>query len=136
MTPRTSTGETPYSLVYGSEAVIPAEVGVHSIRMEAFNPVTNSKEILTILDLLEEKRNQTRIQEAKYKATMAKCYNKRVRNTQFWIGDWVLRSNDASRAEKIGKLEARCEGPYQVIEVLPKGAYKLAYPNGESVPRT
>ncbi|KAL2227023.1 UNVERIFIED_CONTAM: Retrovirus-related Pol polyprotein from transposon [Sesamum indicum] len=29
-TPRTSTGETPFSLVYGSEAVIPAEIGEES----------------------------------------------------------------------------------------------------------
>lgn len=77
--PRTSTGETPYSLVFDAEAVIPAEIGVHSIRTQTFDLVTNSEGLLTNLDPLEEKRNQAWIQEAKYKASMAKYYNQRVK---------------------------------------------------------
>ena len=33
-TPRKATGESPFSLVYGAEAVIPAEVSMPSLRTE------------------------------------------------------------------------------------------------------
>ena len=36
-TTRTSTRETPFRLTYGIEAMIPVEVGVTSIKREAFN---------------------------------------------------------------------------------------------------
>ena len=36
MTPRRSTGETPFSLTYGAEAVIPAEVNLCSVRVVEF----------------------------------------------------------------------------------------------------
>lgn len=67
---------------------------------------------------------------------MARYYNQRVRNTQFRVGDLVLRNNEAIRAGQTGKLEAKWEGSYQVEEVLRKGSYKLLHPNGEVVPRT
>ena len=37
-TPRTSTGETPFNLVYGSEAVVPTEIGMPTYRVDYFNP--------------------------------------------------------------------------------------------------
>ncbi|KAL0456811.1 UNVERIFIED_CONTAM: hypothetical protein Slati_1020300 [Sesamum latifolium] len=36
-TPRGSTGETPFSLVYGTEAIIPAELGMPSHRSKITN---------------------------------------------------------------------------------------------------
>ena len=32
-TPRAPTGETPFSLAFGAEAVLPVEIGVHSLRV-------------------------------------------------------------------------------------------------------
>ena len=34
-----STGETPFSLTYGAEAMIPTEVSLCSARVAVFNPV-------------------------------------------------------------------------------------------------
>jgi hypothetical protein len=34
---RTPTGETPFSLTYGTEAVIPAEIGSSSFKMAYYN---------------------------------------------------------------------------------------------------
>ena len=42
-TARTPTGETPFRLTYGTEAVIPIEVGITSIRREAFSKEGNDK---------------------------------------------------------------------------------------------
>ena len=44
-TPRRSTGETPYSLTYGMEAIIPLEVGLPTIRSEIFEPANNDEVI-------------------------------------------------------------------------------------------
>ena len=54
MTPRRSMGETPFSLTYGAEAVIPAEVNVCSAQIDGFNPIQNELVMVEHLDLLEE----------------------------------------------------------------------------------
>ncbi|GJY25219.1 reverse transcriptase domain-containing protein [Tanacetum coccineum] len=77
------------------------------------------------LDLLEERREQAAIREAKSKARMEKYYNSKVKNTSFKPGDLVYRNNDASRMEDTGKLGPKWKGPYEVTEALRKGAYKL-----------
>ena len=40
-TARTSTGETPFRLTYGTEAVIPVEVRITNIRRETFHKESN-----------------------------------------------------------------------------------------------
>ncbi|XP_022004513.1 uncharacterized protein LOC110902081 [Helianthus annuus] len=114
-------GETPFSLVYGSEAVIPAEVGLPSPRLTAVNTVDNEAERRLDLDLLEERREIARIKEAKYKTQLERYYNARVRICTFTPGEYVFRDNEASNAERPGKLTPKWEGPYLVHEVLGKG---------------
>nr|GEU97250.1 reverse transcriptase domain-containing protein [Tanacetum cinerariifolium] len=87
--------------------------------------VGNNEALEINLDLLKERREEAAIREAKSKAKMEKYYNSKVRNTSFKPRDLVYRNNDASRAEDIGKLGLKWEGPYEVTEALGKGAYKL-----------
>ena len=54
ITPRRSTSETPFSLTYGAEAVIPAEVNLCSARVSRFNTKQNNGQLMERLDLLEE----------------------------------------------------------------------------------
>ena len=134
--PKTSMGETPFSLVYGSEAVIPAEIGLPSPQMLAMEKQNNEQERRLDLDLLEERRENAAINEARYKSKLEKYYNARVRICTFVQGDFVLRDNEASNAEKPGKLAPKWEGPYVIDAVLGKGAYKLRTINDKEVPRT
>jgi hypothetical protein len=53
---RTPTKETPFSLTFGTEAVIPAKVGYPSFKVSHYNPRLNDEGISLHLDLLEEKR--------------------------------------------------------------------------------
>ena len=56
---RTSTGATPYSLVYGSEAVLPIEVEIQSLRVLVETKVFEEewmKERYEQLALIDEKR--------------------------------------------------------------------------------
>ena len=60
-TPRRSTGETPFSLTYGSEAVIPTEVTLCSARVTGFAPSQNDRLLVERLDLLEKYREAATI---------------------------------------------------------------------------
>ncbi|XP_028101817.1 uncharacterized protein K02A2.6-like [Camellia sinensis] len=55
-TARRSTGETPYSLTYGMEAVIPLEVGLPTLRSELFKSTSNEEAIAQALDMAEGRR--------------------------------------------------------------------------------
>ena len=55
-TPKRSTRETPFSLTYGAEAVIPAEINLCSARVDGFNLAQNNLMMAEHLDLLDECR--------------------------------------------------------------------------------
>ena len=57
-TSRVSTGETPFNLVYGTEALIPVEIGVGSARVEKFDEQVNQEVLRENLDLIDEKREK------------------------------------------------------------------------------
>nr|GEV55873.1 reverse transcriptase domain-containing protein [Tanacetum cinerariifolium] len=80
--------------------------------------VQNDEALKLNLDLLEEKREQATILEARSKAKIEKYYNSNIRNTSFKPRDLVYRSNDASHAEDGGNLGPKWEGLYEVIEAL------------------
>ncbi|GJW88546.1 reverse transcriptase domain-containing protein [Tanacetum coccineum] len=133
---KSSNGETPFSLTYGTEAVIPAEIGMPTLRTAEMDQTKNNEALGINLDLIEERREQAAIQEAKSKKKMEKYYNSRVRGTSFKPGDMVYRSNEASHAKDEGKLGPKWEGPYEVKESLGKGAYKLKDCKRNEIPRT
>ena len=65
-TPCRSTGETPFSLTYGAEAVIPLETGFPTTRTNSFNPKDNDEQLTRNLDLIEENRENAMVQLAYY----------------------------------------------------------------------
>ncbi|GJX35718.1 reverse transcriptase domain-containing protein [Tanacetum coccineum] len=131
---KSSNGETPFSLTYKTEAVIPVEIGMPTMRIAEVDMIKNDEALEINLDLLEEKREQVAMQEAKNKAMMEKYYNSRVCNTSFKPRDLVYRSNEVSHVEDRGKLGPKWEGPYEVTEALGKGAYKLRDRSGKVLP--
>nr|GEX42500.1 retrovirus-related Pol polyprotein from transposon opus [Tanacetum cinerariifolium] len=127
---------TPFSLVYGSEAVLPPELGLSTYRISNFDPNINDANLRLNLDLLEEIRELASLRNARYKAQTEKYYNNKVKHNQFKIGDFVLRRNEASRQEGQRKPGPNWEGPYQVTSTKRAGTYILADMNGRPVPRT
>nr|GEX56529.1 hypothetical protein [Tanacetum cinerariifolium] len=67
---KSSNEETPFSLTYGTEAVIPTEIGMPTIRTAKVDLVGNNEALEINLDLLEERREEAAIREAKSKAKM------------------------------------------------------------------
>ena len=63
---RTPVGETPFRLAYGSEAAIPAEVGLTSYRVDNHNEGRNDEAMHLQLDLLDEVRKTAEQKLARY----------------------------------------------------------------------
>ncbi|XP_071741143.1 uncharacterized protein [Rutidosis leptorrhynchoides] len=103
-THKNNTGETPFSLVYGTEAVIPAELLVPTKWILSFSESSNDEGLHANLDMLEECREIASIREAVNKQKISTYYDKRAKPMSSRIGDFVWRNNEASRAENTGKL--------------------------------
>ncbi|GJS51915.1 hypothetical protein Tco_0625277 [Tanacetum coccineum] len=76
-----------------------------TLRTAEIDQTKNNEALGINLDLIEEKREQAAIQEAKSKKKMEKYYNSRVRGTSFKPGDMVYRSNEASHAKDEGNCD-------------------------------
>ena len=90
-TPCKSTGETPFSMTYGAEAVIPLETGFPTSRTSLFNPSDNDEQLTKSLDLIEEKRENVMVQLAYYKQKLKQGYDANVKLRPLTPGDLVLR---------------------------------------------
>ena len=135
-TARTPTGETPFRLTYGTEAVIPVEVGVTSIKRGTFNKGINDDELRLNLDCLDEVRDNASSKMTKYQKKMAEYYNKRVKLRRLDIEDLVLRKTTTTTKNPTqGKLGPTWEGPYRVIHYSRQGSYHLETMDGQRLPR-
>ncbi|XP_076913838.1 uncharacterized protein LOC143572616 [Bidens hawaiensis] len=123
-----------FSLTYGTEAIIPAEIGIPSARVLLIDD--NDHELRMNLDLLEERRKLALVREENYKCHFQKYYNSRVQKCEFNAGDFVFRNNEAFGQEPPGKLAPTWEVPYKVKQVLSEGAYKLEKLDGTEIPGT
>ncbi|GKC44722.1 reverse transcriptase domain-containing protein [Tanacetum coccineum] len=111
---KSSKGDTLFSLTYEMEAVISMEIGMPTLRIAEVDLLQNDEALEISLDLLEERREQAAIREAKNKAKMKKNYNSKVLSISFKPRDLVYHNNDASHAEDTWKLSPKWEGPYEV----------------------
>ena len=59
-------GETPFSMTYGAEAIIPLETGFPMLRTSSFDPSSNNGLLEKSLDLIEERRENAMVQLAYY----------------------------------------------------------------------
>ena len=64
--PHRSTGETPFSMIYGAKVVILLEIGFPMLRMCSFTLSNNDGLLGTSLDLVEERRENVMVQMAYY----------------------------------------------------------------------
>ena len=82
-TARTPTGETLFQLAYGTDAVIPMEVGLTSYQVENYSKDNNEEALCLQLDLVDEVRTTAEQRLARYQNLMAKHYNSNVRHKDF-----------------------------------------------------
>ena len=62
--PRATTGETPFSLTYGFDVVVPTEIGLPTYRVANYDDRENEEALRAELVLVEEKRDQAYLRMA------------------------------------------------------------------------
>ncbi|KAG9450539.1 hypothetical protein H6P81_010504 [Aristolochia fimbriata] len=138
---RTATQSTPFSLVYGIEAVLPLEVQLPSLRIAMREGLTTEECAqlrLAELESLDEQRLEAQQRLECYQSHMTRAFNKKVRLRSFQKGDLVLAVQRPMlfTSKTGGKFAPKWEGPYVVQEAYTNGAYKLVTANGSELPIT
>ena len=124
-----ATGESPFVLTYGSEAVLPTELQFGSPRVRSYSEKQSDDSRLEDLDRLEEARNIATIQSARYLQDLRRYHDRNVRGRAFSTGDLVLRKVQ----QRKHKLSPAWEGPYIIVDLTRPGAYKLKNLDGTPV---
>ncbi|XP_009621648.1 uncharacterized protein [Nicotiana tomentosiformis] len=125
---RTSTGATSYMLVYGTKAVIPAEVKIPSLRVIQEVKLDDAEWIRVKqeqLILIDERRMDTVCHGHLYQNRMSSAFNKRVK-PRFTPRQLVLKNIFPHQEEVKGKFAPNWQGPYMVHKALSGGALILA----------
>ncbi|XP_011091994.1 uncharacterized protein LOC105172308 [Sesamum indicum] len=77
-TPRSASGETPFCLVYGTEAIILAEIGEESQRVALYDPESNQNERSFDLNVIKEKRDAAHARILHHKGLMMKSHDRKI----------------------------------------------------------
>ncbi|XP_074288968.1 uncharacterized protein LOC141614113 [Silene latifolia] len=136
-TPKVGTGQTPFSLVFGVEVVIPSEVSVPTHRSGCITEDRNQVEMASNLDTIDELRTSAQIRMAFYLQMVARSYNRNVKVRTLQVGDLVLRKVfQNTKNQQAGKFAYNWEGPYQVESIVGNEAYRLMTMEGQMVPKS
>lgn len=84
-------GETPFFMTYGSEAVIPVEIGWPTSWTNQFEEEENNYLLAKKLKSIEESSEVALIKLANYQYRISRGYNKGVKCKKFISSDLVLR---------------------------------------------
>ena len=137
-TARTSTGATPFSLVYGMEVVLPMEVQIPSLRIMKDAGLSEDDWIQTQLDqlnLIDEKILTAVFHSQTYQKRMIKAFNKKVRRQAYQVGDLVIKRIILPQSDPRGKWTPTYEGPFVIKNIFSGGAMILTTTDGEDLPR-
>ena len=130
-TPTTSNKETPFFLVYESEAMLPTELRHQSTRVQKYSDEEQDERRSDDVNLLEEHRKRVVVRAAAYQQALRRYHEKHIRARTLAISDYILQrvQNQAGR----NKLSPKWEGPYMVVQVLRPGAFKIADGDGRKL---
>jgi transposase InsO family protein len=113
------TGETPFFLVYGAEAVLPTDVKFGLPRVLAFNEIRQEDLIKDRLLQLEEARCQAALRATRYQQGLHRYHSRHVWARTLEVSDLVLR-RILSR-EGLHKLSPMWEVPFKVTHIARPG---------------
>jgi hypothetical protein len=129
--PTKPTGQSPYFLAYGSEAILPADVMWESPAVEQYNEGISEDSGRVDIDGLEEARCAALIQSARNLEGILRYHDCNVKERSFNVGDLVLRR--IQNTEGLHKLSSPWEGPFTVAKVTEPGSYRLQTLEGEDI---
>ena len=130
----TSTGATPYSLVYGMEAFLPIEVEIPSLRVLREVQLEEAEWVQAQyeqLNLIEEKRMKAICHGQLYQKRMMRDHDKKIWPRQFQEWELVLKQILQNRQDPHGKWSSNWKGPYVVTKTFSGRALILAKMDGK-----
>ncbi|XP_021275575.1 uncharacterized protein LOC110410270 [Herrania umbratica] len=125
---RTSTGATPYSLVYGMEAMLPIKVEIPSLRVLMETKLKNAEWIRSHyeqLNLIKEKRLVALCHGQMYQRKMMRAYEKKVHPGHFQLGELVVKRILLDQNDSRRKWMLNWERPYVVKKAFSRRALIL-----------
>ena len=125
---------SPYFLVYGSEAILPADIAFRVPRVEHYNEEQATAARTEDVDRAKEECLITCIHIAKYLEGLRRYYNHNIKGRSFVVDDLVLHRKQ--KTEGMHKLSSPWEGPYVVKEVTRLGPYRLCDMEGIDIPNS
>jgi len=133
-TPQSTTKETPFSLVYGSDAMILVEIQESSPWFQNFVIEESNEGRRVNLDLLDEVREQAHVKAEALKRRVEHKQMSKLRPRQFQVADLVMTKVHPYQLEN--KLSPKWTDPFHVVEALGNRAYRLETLEGGAIPRT
>ena len=134
---KTATGFSPFSLVYGMEAISLVELVVPTPRVvleesQEDTENTNNERRLADLEGVEEERELVKRRSQRYQQRMNRAYAQIVHLRAFTEGQLVLRRTEHVRRNLLGpsKFDPKWEGPYIIREAHDSGYYYLTKEDG------
>jgi hypothetical protein len=138
--PKTATGFTPFSLVYGTNTISPTELVVPTPRVLQGSDLEADANIcaearMADLEGLDESRELARLKSQRNYQKMANAYSKTLKVRIFAEGQLVLKAADFVRRglPSPSKFSPNWEGPYLIREAHGSGYYKLSKSDGTTL---
>nr|KYP73685.1 Transposon Ty3-I Gag-Pol polyprotein [Cajanus cajan] len=101
-TPQSSTKETHFRLTYGTDAMIPVEVGEPSLRRLQFNEQTNREALNVEQDLVDKAREHALINMEACRTRLTRKHQTKVKPREFQARDLVWRQGSRKIGTQLG----------------------------------
>ncbi|XP_026458684.1 protein NYNRIN-like [Papaver somniferum] len=123
MSKRSATGVSPYSLVYGKDAILPAEIVIPSTRVAmASHTIPDDVSRFAHLDVIEERKTQRKRFVEAYRKRTTNYYNQGVKQRKFEVNELVLKiAPHVQRNANAGKFVENWERPCKIRKVAESG---------------
>lgn len=132
--PNRATGQSPFFMVYGSEAVLPVDVMYCSPRVQYYEEGAIEAQCMLEVDTAEEVRLAALLHNVVYLQGIRRFHDKHVQNRSFQVGDLVLRRIQNTSGHT--KFTSPWDGPFLVSRVIGPGTYRLQTEEGDDIPNT
>ena len=138
--PKSTTGFSPFSLVYRTEVVSRAKIMAPSLKVMQMQEKEKEGEVFAVercenLEGLDEKRGNTQECNRRYKQRMTETYGRMTKERVFAEGQLVLKVADYVRRDMAGpsKFAPKWEGPLVIRETHQSGYYRLTQMDGKDL---
>ena len=138
--PKSATGFSPFSLVYGTEVVSLTEIINPSLRVMQMQEKEKEEEVFVAercedLEGLDEKREKAQEHSRRYRQKMTEAYGRMTKERVFAEGQLVLKVADYVRRGMAGpsKFAPKWEGSLVIREAHQSGYYRLTQMDGRDL---